>query len=119
MNVDSNNFENLKKKIEYLNDKSSNMKYPDFYDSLNLRTGDVEKKAIAERNKSAHGNRYQSSDYSQLPMKMNALYTLYNRLVLKITGASDYYIDYSTYGYPVKHIDEPLGGLEGNGKWIK
>jgi hypothetical protein len=119
INVDSNNFEKLKKKIEYLNDKSSNMKYPDFYDSLNLKTGDVEKKAIDERNKSAHGKRYQSSDYYRLPMKMNALYTLYNRLVLKITGASDCYIDYSAYGYPVRHIDEPLGGLEGDGKWIK
>ncbi len=119
INVDSNNFEKLKKKIEYLNDKSSNMKYPDFYDSLNLKTGDVEKKAIDERNKSAHGKRYQSSDYYRLPMKMNALYTLYNRLVLKITGASDCYIDYSAYGYPVRHIDEPLGGLESDGKWIK
>jgi hypothetical protein len=117
--IDQDNLQILRNKIDGLNNKSSNMKYSEFYDFLNLRTGDVEKKAIGERNKSAHGNRYQSSDYYRLTMKMNALYTLYNRLVLKITGASDYYIDYSTHGYPVRHIDEPLGGREGDGKWIK
>ena len=117
--IDQDNLTILKNKIDGLNNKSSNMKYDEFFKLLHFPIGEVEREALRERNKTAHGNRYQSSDYSQLPMKMNALYTLYNRLVLKITGASDYYIDYSTHGYPVRHIDQPLGGREDDGKWIK
>ena len=48
-------------------------------------------------------------------MTVNALHSLFNRLVLRITEASDFYIDYSTYGYPVRDINDPLGGPEGDG----
>jgi hypothetical protein len=106
----------LRNKLSQLNDKSSNMKYDDFFELISLKNGKVEKAALRERNKPAHGTRYLPDQYPGLSITTDALYTLFNRIVLKLTDASDYYIDYSTYGHPVRHIDEPLGGPEGDGK---
>jgi|GEM_PF-2293857 len=106
----------LKNKLSQLNDKSSNMKYDEFFELISLKNGNVEKAALRERNKPAHGTRYLPKQYRGLSITTDALYTLFNRIVLKLTDASDYYIDYSTYGHPVRHIDEPLGGPEGDGK---
>jgi hypothetical protein len=113
---DEKSLEILRKKLENINYKSSNMQYDEFFSVLSLRVGDVEKAALQERNKPAHGHFYRDSDYQKLSMTINALYSLFNRLVIKMTDASDCYIDYSTYGYPVRPIDEPLGGPEGDGK---
>jgi hypothetical protein len=113
---DEKSLEILRKKLENINYKSSNMQYDEFFSVLSLPVGEVEKAALQERNKPAHGHFYQDSDYQKLSMTIKALYSLFNRLVIKMTDASDYYIDYSTYGYPVRPIDEPLGGPEGDGK---
>jgi hypothetical protein len=106
----------LRDKLSQLNDKSSNMKYDEFFELISLKNGKVEKAALRERNKPAHGTRYLPNQYRGLSITTDALYTLFNRIVLKLTDASDYYIDYSTYGYPVRYIDEPLGGPEGDGR---
>ncbi|HAZ44645.1 MAG TPA: hypothetical protein DDW76_27030 [Cyanobacteria bacterium UBA11369] len=105
----------LRRQLDNLNNKSSNMKYDEFFDLISLKIGEVEKKALRERNKPAHGSRYSSHQYHGLAMTTNALYTLFNRIVIKLTNAADCYIDYSTYGYPVRHIDHPLGGPDGDG----
>jgi hypothetical protein len=105
----------LRNKLGSLNDKSSNMKYEEFFNLISLNIGKVENAALRERNKPAHGSRYSSDQYPGLVMTTKALYTLFNRIVLKLTNAADCYIDYSTYGYPVRDIDRPLGGPEGDG----
>lgn len=105
----------LRNKLGNLNDKSSNMKYDEFFNLISLKIGEVEKAALRERNRPAHGSRYSSNQYPGLAMTTNALYTLFNRIVLKLTNAADCYFDYSTYGYPVRDIDHPLGGPEGDG----
>jgi hypothetical protein len=105
----------LRNKLGSLNDKSSNMKYEEFFNLISLNIGKVENAALRERNKPAHGSRYSSDQYPGLVMTTNALYTLFNRIVLKLTNAADCYFDYSTYGYPVRDIDHPLGGPEGDG----
>lgn len=111
----SNDIQKLRGQLENLNRKSSNMQYLEFFDLLSLKIGEVESYALGERNKPAHGHRYSPENYQDLLMTTDALYTLFNRIVLKITNASDCYIDYSTYGHPVRQIDEPLGGPEGDG----
>jgi len=113
--IDSSRQKILRRKLEDLNKKSSNMQYEDFFDLLSLKVGNVELQALRERNKPAHGHHYKPSDYHKLSMTINALYALFNRLVLKMTNASDCYIDYSSYNYPVRDIDHPLGGPEGDG----
>jgi hypothetical protein len=109
----------MRNKLDGLNQKSSNMKYKNFFDSLSLTIGDVEEKALRERNNPAHGFHYKESQYQDLMLTTNALYTLFNRLLLSITKASDCYIDYSTYGFPVRDLKDPLGGPEGDGKATK
>jgi hypothetical protein len=113
---DSSEMKILRSKLEQLNIKSSNMKYNEFFELISLKIGAVEQKAMRERNKPAHGNRYLPHQYRGLSITTDALYTLFNRIVLKLTNAADCYIDYSTYGYPVRYIDEPLGGPEGDGR---
>jgi hypothetical protein len=105
----------LRNKLGSLNEKSSNMKYEEFFNLISLNIGEVEKAVLRERNTPAHGSRYSPDQYPGLVMTTNALYTLFNRIVLKLTNAADCYIDYSTYGYPVRDIDRPLGGPEGDG----
>ena len=105
----------LRGKLGSLNEKSSNLKYKEFFNLISLKIGEVENAALRERNKPAHGSRYLSNQYPGLVMTTNALYTLFNRIVLKLTNAADCYIDYSTYDYPVRDIDHPLGGPEGDG----
>lgn len=113
--TEKSNFEILRNKIEHLNQKSSNMQYEDFFDLLSLNVGKVELEALKERNKPAHGYCYKDYDYDKLFVIRNALYSLFNRIILKITNASNCYIDYSTYDFPVRNIDCPLGGPEGDG----
>jgi len=113
--IDSKEKEILRRKLEDLNKKSSNMQYEEFFNLLNIKVGKVELQALRERNRPAHGHRYKPSEFHKLSMTINALYSLFNRLVLKMTNASDCYIDYSTYGYPVRDIEHPLGGPEGDG----
>jgi hypothetical protein len=100
--IDPKNLKIMRNKLDGLNQKSSNMKYKDFFDSLSLTIGDVGEKALRERNNPAHGFHYKESQYQDLMLTTNALYTLFNRLLLSITKASDCYIDYSTYGFPVR-----------------
>lgn len=90
------------------------MKYDDFFDLIYLPIGDVERQALKQRNFPAHGRRYSPNQYAGLAITTDALYTLFNRIVLKLTNAADSYIDYSTYGHPVRDIDHPLGGPEGH-----
>lgn len=110
-----NSLETLKRKLEDLNKKSSSMQYEKFFNLLSLKVEKVELKALKERNKPAHGHRYKPSDYHKLSMTINALYSLFNRLVLRITEASDFYIDYSTYSFPIREINCLLGSPEGDG----
>jgi hypothetical protein len=106
----------LEKTLNELNNKSSNMKYPEFFDSISLNVGEVEWRSLKQRNRPAHGSGYLFHEYPGLSITTDALYTLFNRIVLKLTNAADCYIDYSTYGHPVRDINEPLGGPEGDGR---
>ena len=110
------NLDIIRNKIKNLNQKSSNMKYSSFFEALNLSIGPVELEALKERNRPAHGYRYRTSEYHKLSMSIEALYSLFARLVLRITEASNFYIDYSTYGHPIRRIYERLGGPQGNGR---
>ncbi|MBE4753644.1 hypothetical protein G4177_36410 [Corallococcus sp. ZKHCc1 1396] len=105
-------------KINQFNDKSGNMQWEDFFTQLKLPSGDVETSALRQRNGPAHGSRYRG-DYSVLAASVHALQALFNRCILRITDGADHYIDYSTYGFPTRRIEEPLGGPEGDGKPAK
>lgn len=106
----------LRTKLGALNEKSSNMKYEEFFATLGLQVGEVERIALRERNMPAHGTKYASDQYPVLAMRVGALQTLFNRCVLKIAGGVETYVDYSTLGHPSRSLADPLGGPQGDGK---
>jgi hypothetical protein len=105
----------LDRKTRQLNDKTSAMQWSDFFTAAKIPTGDVEEAALYQRNRPAHGTRYEG-DYQKLAASVHALQALFSRCVLKLTGGADHYVDFSTYGFPVRPLEEPLRGPEGDGK---
>jgi hypothetical protein len=93
-----------------------NERFDQFFAELGLRVGDVERDAIRARNKAAHGGTYKRSAHRQLLNCTKAYRTLLHRTILKIIGWEGEYTDYSTYGFPDRPLDAPLGGPEGDGK---
>lgn len=108
-------FEKLRNKLQQLNERSSAMKYTEFFSERGLRVGDVERVALATRNLPAHGHRFEEPDYQKLILNVRALRTLLHRSILAVAGF-DRYMDYSTLGFPVREIAEPMGGPEGDGR---
>jgi hypothetical protein len=104
----------LQYKIGKLNDQGGGKRWTDFFEAIGLPVGKVEFAAINHRHGPAHGARY-PGNYRKLGIMVHALQALFNRCVLKITGGADVYRDYSTYDFPTRALNEPLGGPEGDG----
>lgn len=84
-----------------------------FLDGINLSRSELEEKAMRQgRNKMAHSTLDFSNEAVMREMYiLTKVYeTLFNRIFLKILGFEGMYIDYSTFGLPEKHINEPTGG---------
>ncbi len=106
----------LRSKLNGLNEKSSSMKYDEFFMALELTIGEVERVALRERNVPAHGTKYSADKYPALLSRVRALETLFNRCVLKMSGGVETYVDYPTHGHPDRLLTDPLGGPRGDGK---
>ncbi len=104
----------LRNNLGGINNKSSGARYPEFFQLLDLPIDKVEQAALRERNKPAHGTEYDPAQYEALMATVQALHTLFNRIVLKLARCDLPYIDYSTYEHPVRALAEPLGGPNGD-----
>ena len=95
------------KKISTAFRKGPSEKTNHFLNTVGIKVGKSEKKAIALRNKMAHSSR----DYSQEKNTYEDIVCtrvyegLFRRIILKLLGYNGYYIDYSVKGTPLKHID--------------
>lgn len=106
----------LRNRVLGLNYKSSRERFDEFFLQIRLPVGKVEREALRRRNLPAHGHEGNAAVERALVLTNYALRTLFHRVVLKLTGAADRYIDYSTYGFPLRPVDEPLGGPKGDGE---
>jgi hypothetical protein len=104
----------LENKLENLNQRPSTQLTGELLSLLGLTTGAQEASALQERNRPAHGGEYRGDDFPRLIRQVNALHTLFHRILLKILECATSYIDYSSLGYPVRSVDEPVGGLDEN-----
>lgn len=86
---------------------TSNERIPTFFEEIGLNIGEVENEALKGRNRMAHGS---SSQLDKELYLTRSYQTLFHRILLKILGYTGNHIDYSTEGWPERHIDEPLGG---------
>lgn len=77
-----------------------------FYSSLGLTLGVLENGAWDKRNNAAHGNEELSVIESIRSTKI--LRIILGRIVIKLTEGSEKYIDYYTFGHPVRDLREPI-----------
>jgi len=97
------------------NEFGVNESFPKFLDELGLRIGAVEDRAFHARNKGVHGGAMSGDDYFVLLSNLRAYQTLVHRVLLRVMGWEDEYIDYSTHGHPTRQLNEALGGPRGDG----
>jgi len=102
-------------KIKKCNEMSLNEKYETLFKEIKLKTGEVERISIRERNLAIHGS-LKPKDYDKLYIRTLAFQTLLHRLILKLLEYNGKYNDYSTSGFPERDINEPLQGPEGGGR---
>lgn len=91
--------------------KGPNEKMSFFFFSADIMIGQLEKKAIALRNKMVHSSRdYSKEESAHEDLVYTRVYeVLFQRTILKLLGYDGYYIDYSIQGCPIKHIDRNAG----------
>jgi hypothetical protein len=75
-----------------------------FFEHLGITMGSAELNAWQRRNDAAHGNDLAEEDYISLIRDTKLLKVILHRIVLKVTAASENYIDYYSLNFPVRDI---------------
>lgn len=86
-----------------LNSVSMTKQKMSFLDHLGLTHGEAEMEALKARNDAAHAN--DTEDVKSL-RAYRASHTLLARVLLKLLSVSVQYFDYSSFGYPVRPLEE-------------
>jgi hypothetical protein len=111
--VDNPDKDKILSRLKGANRFGANEKFGIFLNELGLPIADVEKHVIRSRNRIVHGNSGATDGHS-LVHNMRAYRAFANRVILKLLGHAGNYIDYSSSGFPERHIDAPLGGPQGD-----
>jgi hypothetical protein len=77
-----------------------------FLDHIRIALAEEEKDALRHRNFAAHGNAGDDVDPLRTVRAFQLLRIMFNRILLRITDASDRYYDYCTYDHQLKHFPE-------------
>lgn len=111
------NGDRIVNKIKSAFNRGANEKMDLFFEKLGLPIGKIEREAIRARNTMAHGglNRLTDEEVKDAIRKTRAYETLFNRILLKLLGYEEFYIDYYKEGHPSKKIEIPTG----DGKIVK
>lgn len=100
----------LTNKIDSAFNMGGNEKIKLLFERFGLTVDTIENEALKSRNKMAHGamkvKNYKK--YEEIIRHSVAYETLFHRIFLKILSYSGRYIDYYTYGYPLRAVDEPI-----------
>ena len=85
-----------------------------FFKELGLPIGKAENSAMKARNPMAHGSSalVDSSKHQEMVDKAMTYRTLFNRVLLKLLGYENSYVDYSVRGWPERPLEEPARGNE-------
>lgn len=83
-----------------------------FLNALGISLGTVELDAWQHRNDAAHGNEISSDGEISLIRGNKVLKVMLDRMILKMTNASDHYVDYYSYGFPVRALTDPIPSSE-------
>ncbi|MCD4758749.1 MAG: hypothetical protein K8R39_10785 [Arcobacteraceae bacterium] len=94
--IDNKEKELLKNKINNINILPQQKQLEKLFELLKIELTELESKTWKQRNIPAHGNKIENNlEYIR---GVKILRTLFNRLILKISNASEYYYDYYSLG---------------------
>jgi hypothetical protein len=99
-------------RIKSANQMGITKKVMNFFEEIDLKIGNVEKKAINIRHKAAHGSKITEETFKKMIILNPAYRTLINRAILKILKYSGHYFDnYSNsvikdINMPIQEVDE-------------
>ena len=93
-------------KASQLNSASIRTRNMRFLQALNLESNELEQKAWMRRNSAAHGELAGDEEMVELVREIKILRGLFHRILLRMTNASDEYIDYHSLGFPSRQLGE-------------
>lgn len=108
LEIDENTKNILTEKINNLNSLPQKKLLEKFLMSINITFSKIELEAWQQRNDSAHGNPVKNNNYIKLIREIKILRTLLNRLILRISQGSKYYIDYYSIGNPLRELSSSI-----------
>jgi len=76
--------------------------------TIGITLGEDEYNAWNRRNDAAHGKPVPEGDELAAIRDMKLLRRLFNRMLLRISNAADYYIDYVSLNHPHRHLQDPV-----------
>lgn len=79
-------------------------------DRMKLRIGDGESAAWRRRNDAAHGRAIPTGSEFDAIQDTKFLRGLFDRMLLKLLDASEFYIDYGSLNYPIRPLADPPTG---------
>lgn len=94
-------------KVSNLNSLPPSKLSEQVFDHLGIRLGALEAKAWRQRNIAAHGSFSEDNPVATI-RETKLLKIIFQRLILKITGGSDFYRDYYTLDFPIRKLEEPI-----------
>jgi len=103
-------------RMRHSNSIGSHERVRKFLEGVRLPIGDVETSLLRARHQYAHGAGLSGEPLEFLMVAKRGFETFLNRVILKMIGYNETYVDYSTFGFPVRQIDAPLGGPNGDEK---
>lgn len=98
----------LNNKLNQMNELPFSLLTEGLLDRLQLRLGEREKMAWKHRNRAAHGNDINEFDTINLIRDLKLLTIRFNRMLLSITKASDFYNDYFSLDHPMRKLNEAV-----------
>ncbi|NOR69297.1 MAG: hypothetical protein GQ532_06305 [Methylomarinum sp.] len=98
----------LENKINSLNQTPQSVLTERFLNNLDINFSEVEKAAWQQRNNAAHGNEIEEGTEIQLIREIKILKVIFHRVLLKIMGGGEYYIDYYSIGFPIKFLSDSI-----------
>ena len=98
-------------KIKRAYEMGANDGLRNFFVELGVKIGPRERAAIKARNAPAHGGSAASdAELGAMHDHGRTYQVLFERVFLKVLGYEGQYVDRATVGFPLRNLDEPVGG---------
>lgn len=98
----------INKVTSNLNQIPPGMLWEKIFEDIGIMLGAVETAAWKRRNQAAHGGAVDNDSAIPIIRDTKILKIIVHRIILKITGASDYYNDDYTIGHAVRKVADPI-----------